>query len=99
MNPTPYRHQTTAATGDHADLGVADRAVNATKVYGKGDAEVRALDGVTVDFATSRFTSSASSCWPRLWPRSWQPPSRPAGRPGSTSSRPSAPSNQGTVDR
>ena len=36
---------------------VAARAVDATKVYGKGEAEVRALDGVTVDFATARFTA------------------------------------------
>ncbi len=36
---------------------VAARAVDATKVYGKGEAEVRALDGVTVDFATGRFTA------------------------------------------
>jgi putative ABC transport system ATP-binding protein len=33
------------------------RAVQATKVYGTGDTEVRALDGVTVDFATGRFTA------------------------------------------
>jgi putative ABC transport system ATP-binding protein len=33
------------------------RAVEATKVYGSGDTEVRALDGVTVDFATGRFTA------------------------------------------
>ena len=36
---------------------VAARAVDAVKVYGKGEAEVRALDGVTVDFATGRFTA------------------------------------------
>ena len=29
---------------------VAARAVDATKIYGEGEAEVRALDGVTVDF-------------------------------------------------
>jgi putative ABC transport system ATP-binding protein len=40
-------HTTTAAA----------RAVDATKVYGKGEAEVRALDGVTVDFATGQFTA------------------------------------------
>src|SRR4051794_937665 len=39
------------------DRNVAARAVNATKVYGKGEAEVRALDGVTVDFAAARFTA------------------------------------------
>jgi putative ABC transport system ATP-binding protein len=33
------------------------RALDAVKVYGKGDTEVRALDGVTVDFPTSRFTA------------------------------------------
>jgi len=36
---------------------VAARAVDAVKVYGRGEAEVRALDGVTVDFATGRFTA------------------------------------------
>src|SRR4051812_23163833 len=36
---------------------VAARAVDAVKVYGRGDAEVRALDGVSVDFATGRFTA------------------------------------------
>jgi putative ABC transport system ATP-binding protein len=35
----------------------AARAVEASKVYGKGEAEVRALDGVTVDFATGQFTA------------------------------------------
>jgi putative ABC transport system ATP-binding protein len=39
------------------DRVVAARAVNATKVYGRGEAGVRALDGVTVDFATARFTA------------------------------------------
>ena len=33
------------------------RAVDAAKVYGEGDTEVRALDGVTVDFPTGRFTA------------------------------------------
>ena len=33
------------------------RAVDAHKVYGKGDAEVRALDGVTVEFAEGQFTA------------------------------------------
>ena len=57
MNLTLIHHTTTPATADQPDLGVAGRAVNATKVYGRGDAEVRALDGVTVDFATSRFSA------------------------------------------
>ena len=37
--------------------GVAARAVDAVKVYGRGDAAVRALDGVTVEFPTGRFTA------------------------------------------
>ncbi|HKA05328.1 MAG TPA: AarF/UbiB family protein, partial [Acidimicrobiales bacterium] len=57
MNLTLTHHQTTPAPGDQPDLGVAARAVNATKVDGEGDAEVGALDGVTVDVATSRFTA------------------------------------------
>src|SRR4051812_14252038 len=39
------------------DSGVAARAVDATKIYGRGDTEVRALDGVTIDFAAARFTA------------------------------------------
>src|SRR3954451_19160830 len=35
----------------------AARVVDAVKVYGVGDAEVRALDGVTVDFPARRFTA------------------------------------------
>jgi len=33
------------------------RAVHATKIYGSGDTAVRALDDVTVDFPTGRFTA------------------------------------------
>ena len=33
------------------------RAVDLTKVYGDGDTEVVALDGVTVDFARGQFTA------------------------------------------
>ncbi|HUS60724.1 MAG TPA: ABC transporter ATP-binding protein [Acidimicrobiales bacterium] len=36
---------------------VAARALDATKVYGAGATEVRALDGVTVDFEAGRFTA------------------------------------------
>ena len=36
---------------------VAARAVDAVKVYGKDDNEVRALDGVTIDFAAGAFTA------------------------------------------
>jgi putative ABC transport system ATP-binding protein len=35
----------------------AARAEQAVKVYGKGEAEVRALDGVTVEFESGRFTT------------------------------------------
>ncbi|MFD8965552.1 ABC transporter ATP-binding protein [Streptomyces sp. NPDC059568] len=37
--------------------GTAARVVGAVKIYGKGDTEVRALDGVSVDFAAGRFTA------------------------------------------
>jgi putative ABC transport system ATP-binding protein len=37
--------------------GPAARAVGATKVYGEGDTEVRALDGVDVDFERGRFSA------------------------------------------
>src|SRR3954464_3755955 len=36
---------------------VVAEAVNLTKVYGRGEAEVRALDGVSVGFARSRMTA------------------------------------------
>jgi putative ABC transport system ATP-binding protein len=36
---------------------VAARAVGATKVYGSGEAVVRALDGVDVEFARHRYTA------------------------------------------
>jgi putative ABC transport system ATP-binding protein len=36
---------------------IAARTVDARKVYGRGETEVRALDGITVDFAASRFTA------------------------------------------
>jgi len=40
----------------HVD-SIAARAEQAVKVYGRGEAEVRALDGVTVDFEAGRFTT------------------------------------------
>jgi putative ABC transport system ATP-binding protein len=36
---------------------IAARAVDATKVYGEGEAEVRALDGVSVEFESARLTA------------------------------------------
>ena len=47
----------TTEAGTRARSAVAARTVDATKVYGKGQAEVRALDGVTVEFGTGRFTA------------------------------------------
>ena len=47
---------TTAPTAGGATT-VAARAIDATKVYGSGDTEVRALDGVSVDFESGRFTA------------------------------------------
>jgi len=35
----------------------AARAVELVKIYGKGDASVRALDGVTIEFPKARFTA------------------------------------------
>jgi putative ABC transport system ATP-binding protein len=41
-----------------AQQGVAAaRAVDAVKIYGHGDAAVRALDGITLEFAAGRFTA------------------------------------------
>ncbi|MFP5255441.1 MAG: ABC transporter ATP-binding protein [Acidimicrobiia bacterium] len=47
---------TTAPTAGGATT-VAARAIDATKVYGSGDTEVRALDGVSVEFESGRFTA------------------------------------------
>ena len=40
-----------------APIGWAAQVIAATKVYGSGEAEVRALDGVTVGFEHGRFTA------------------------------------------
>ena len=47
------------AEDDPVEEGVAAaaRVVDGHKVYGSGDTEVRALDGVTVDFGEGRFTA------------------------------------------
>ena len=42
---------------DAPPLTAVARALNAVKIYGKGDIEVRALDGVTVDFPAGVFTA------------------------------------------
>jgi putative ABC transport system ATP-binding protein len=46
-----------STTTDSPASTAAAGAVEAVKVYGEGDTEVRALDGVTVDFERSRFTA------------------------------------------
>ncbi len=45
------------ATIDAVGVTIAARATEAVKVYGKGDLEVRALDGVTVDFPSRQLTA------------------------------------------
>jgi putative ABC transport system ATP-binding protein len=47
------------ATSDTArpDLEMAARAIDAVKVYGEGDAQVRALDGISADFPARQFTA------------------------------------------
>ena len=40
-----------------SSTAVGARVVDLTKVYGTGDAEVRALDGVTLDIAAGEFTA------------------------------------------
>jgi len=40
-----------------ATLTYAARAIDAVKIYGKGDTEVRALDGISVGFETGRLTA------------------------------------------
>jgi putative ABC transport system ATP-binding protein len=45
------------STTDAPPRTAAARAVNASKIYGDGDTEVRALDDVTVEIGESRFTA------------------------------------------
>jgi putative ABC transport system ATP-binding protein len=48
----------TAASPERIEAaGVAARALDAVKVYGTGDAAVRALDGVSVEFGHGRYTA------------------------------------------
>ncbi len=51
MSASTPRSATTTATR------LAARAVGLEKVYGRGDTAVRALDGVSVDFAAAEFTA------------------------------------------
>jgi putative ABC transport system ATP-binding protein len=55
---TPSEAATTPRRlADGTDTTWAARASHATKVYGQGDTVVRALDDVTVSFASARFTA------------------------------------------
>jgi putative ABC transport system ATP-binding protein len=59
---TTLSNHTTTFTDDIAGPTVvtrvaAARTVGASKLFGKGDTEVRALDDVTVEFETGRFTA------------------------------------------
>ena len=56
MTSTLTHHHSTHDTEVQVPVPAA-RAVDATKVYGRGEAEVRALDRVNVEFGTSRFTA------------------------------------------
>lgn len=42
---------------DDPAMSIAARTVDLTKIYGKGDTEVRALDGVSVEIRTGEFTA------------------------------------------
>ncbi|MDQ6854643.1 MAG: ABC transporter ATP-binding protein [Actinomycetota bacterium] len=48
---------TSAVASDPVAATVAARAEEVTKVYGSGEAAVRALDNITVEFAESRYTA------------------------------------------
>ena len=48
---------TVVDAGTQQEVSVAARAVGAVKVYGEGDAAVRALDSVSVEFPTGRFSA------------------------------------------
>jgi putative ABC transport system ATP-binding protein len=48
---------TTLLTSTSPTTAVAARALDVVKVYGQGDTEVRALDGVTIGFEAGRLTA------------------------------------------
>ena len=47
----------TSTTQPSTTTGVASRSVDARKIYGTGEAAVRALDGITVSFESGAFTA------------------------------------------
>ena len=56
MRP-PAARTTTGGMTEQSTVTAAAGAVDAMKVYGSGDSEVRALDGVTVSFEAGKFTA------------------------------------------
>ena len=54
---TPTRDRPTRLPSSFDSPAPAARVYDAVKVYGRGENEVRALDGVTVEFAARRFTA------------------------------------------
>ena len=48
---------TSAIVPEDAQEPVAARAVEVTKVYGQGQTEVRALDNLSVELPSGRFTA------------------------------------------
>jgi putative ABC transport system ATP-binding protein len=48
---------TSTITPDHAQATLAARAVEVTKIYGKGQTEVRALDNLSVEIPSGRYTA------------------------------------------
>jgi putative ABC transport system ATP-binding protein len=53
-----FTHSASSAPADpHTTVRPAARVLDAVKVYGRGESEVRALDGVSVEFDTGRFTA------------------------------------------
>lgn len=64
MGANPVRLDGMTSQAMHADAAeavaqtdVAARAIELTKVYGSGDTQVRALDGVSTEFAKGEFTA------------------------------------------
>src|SRR5262245_29489832 len=59
--PAGTPHTATAQTAPTPQTaptnGVAARSVDLRKIYGEGDAQVAALDGVSIDFYTGEFTA------------------------------------------
>ena len=56
MSATPSSTTRSVPVGE-ASRAPAARVLDLSKVYGKGEAEVRALDGVSVDIAAGQFTA------------------------------------------